>query len=42
MRNIPKNSDVATKRIHQLGNYKNAPPRGKIGKLYGIKFNRYI
>ena len=42
MEKMPKNSDLATKRIHELGNYKNAPPRGKIGKSYGIKFNRYI
>jgi len=28
---MPKNSDVATKRIQQLEKYKNAPPKGKMG-----------
>jgi len=42
MGNMAKNSDVATKRIHQLENYKNAPPRGKMGNSYDININKYI
>jgi len=28
----PKTCEVATTKFHQLGNYKNAPPRGKMVK----------
>jgi len=35
----PYNSEVATTISHLLGNYKNAPPKGKMVKSKGLIFN---
>jgi len=34
-----KNDEVASTTSHLLGNYKNAPNKGKMVKSYGLIFN---